>query len=77
MLRTPEDEWFDFYTGELVSTGGAVKICRNANDPLPIFAPDGAVVPMEENGKTVSQFWYAYDKSLYPKSATETINPYV
>ena len=32
---------------------------------------------MEENGKTVSHFWYAYDKSLYPKSATETINPYV
>ena len=43
----PPGKWFDFYTGELVSTGGAVKICRNANDPLPRFAPDGAVVPME------------------------------
>ena len=32
---------------------------------------------MEENGVTVSHFWYAYDKSLYPKSATEKINPSV
>ena len=31
---------------------------------------------IEENGKTVSHFFYAYDKSLYPASATEIINPH-
>ena len=32
---------------------------------------------MEENGKIVSRFFYAYDKSLYPSGADEIINPYV
>lgn len=31
---------------------------------------------MEENGRTVTHFFYAYDKSLYPASATEIINPH-
>ena len=32
---------------------------------------------MEEDGKTVSNFFYAYDAARYPKSATEIINPNV
>ena len=53
----PPGKWFDFYTGELVSEGGIVEIKRGPYDPMPIFAPDGAVVPLEENGEiTVRKF---------------------
>ncbi len=48
----PRGKWFDFYTGELVSEGGVTEIRRAPDSPLPIFAPDGAVVPLKENGKT-------------------------
>ena len=47
----PPGKWFDFYTGELVSDGGEVQtVDCPANCPVPLFAPDGAVIPMEENG---------------------------
>jgi len=47
----PPGKWFDFHTGEFVSDGGAKTIEVPENAPLPLFAPDGAVVPLEENGR--------------------------
>lgn len=53
----PPGKWFDFYTGELVSSGGVLEISPEKNAPIPLFAPDGAVIPLEENGKlTVKSF---------------------
>ncbi len=51
MVVFPQGKWFDFYSGEFVSSGGVVEIQREPYSPLPIFAPDGAVVPLQEDGK--------------------------
>ena len=47
----PPGKWFDFYSGALVSDGGLKEIHCRPDDPLPIFAPDGAVVPIQTKEK--------------------------
>lgn len=46
----PPGKWYDFHSGEFVSDGGVLEIRRGEKDPLPLFAPDGAVVPLDKNG---------------------------
>ncbi len=47
----PPGKWFDFHTGELVSEqGGVVEFSYSDDSPMPLFVPDGAVIPVEEEG---------------------------
>ena len=47
----PPGKWFDFHTGKLIcENGGVIEISCGIHDPIPIFAPDGAVVPIQEKG---------------------------
>ena len=46
----PPGKWYDFHSGEFVSDGGVLEIRRGEKDPLPLFVPDGAVVPLDKNG---------------------------
>lgn len=47
----PPGKWFDFHTGELVSEqGGVVEFSYRDDSPMPLFVPDGAVIPVEEEG---------------------------
>lgn len=53
----PPGKWFDFYTGEFVSEGGVKEIAIAPDAPLPLFVPDGAVVPLDEDGEiTIRHF---------------------
>lgn len=53
----PPGKWYDFYTGKFVSDGGVLEYSIGANDALPIFAPDGTVIPfMKDNKLEVRHF---------------------
>jgi alpha-D-xyloside xylohydrolase len=41
----PNGNWFDFYTGEYVGNGEIITI-KTKLDRIPLFAKDGAIVPM-------------------------------
>lgn len=47
----PPGKWYDFYTGKFVSDGGVLEYSIGAYDALPIFAPNGAVIPFMKEGK--------------------------
>ena len=51
----PPGKWYDFYSGKCVTEqGGVLQIQVSANAPLPLFAPDGAVIPIQgEDGKLI------------------------
>lgn len=50
----PPGKWYDFHTGKLVaSQGGVQEIECPPQAPLPLFAPDGAVIPILENNEIV------------------------
>ena len=51
----PPGKWYDFHSGECVTEqGGVLQIQVSANDPLPLYAPDGAVIPLQgEDGKLI------------------------
>ena len=47
----PPGKWFDFHTGkQIVENGGVIELACNDLSPMPLFAPDGAVIPVKENG---------------------------
>jgi len=50
----PPGKWYDFYTGEAVACASGVQVIEyGADAPLPLYAPDGAVIPMEKDGELV------------------------
>lgn len=47
----PPGRWFDFHTGkQVVENGGVVEIFCGEHEPMPLFAPDGAIVPVKVDG---------------------------
>lgn len=50
----PPGKWYDFHSGKCVTEqGGVLQIQISANDPLPLFAPDGAVIPLQSDDGTI------------------------
>ena len=47
----PPGKWFDFYSGKLMTeNGGVFEMSCGEFSPLPLFVPDGAVIPVKEDG---------------------------
>ncbi|MBR2426591.1 MAG: DUF5110 domain-containing protein, partial [Lentisphaeria bacterium] len=50
----PPGKWYDFHSEKCVTEqGGVLQIQISANDPLPLFAPDGAVIPLQGDDGTI------------------------
>jgi alpha-glucosidase (family GH31 glycosyl hydrolase) len=51
----PKGNWYDFYTGEYVGNGEIISISPGL-DKIPVFAKDGAIIPMIQKIRQTSEW---------------------
>jgi alpha-D-xyloside xylohydrolase len=51
----PKGNWYDFYTGEYVGNGEIISISTGI-DKIPVFAKDGAIIPMIKKIRQTSEW---------------------
>ncbi len=60
----PKGNWYDFYTGALVGNGETIIIKTNL-EQIPLFAKDGAIIPMMSPGKSLEVRHYGTKGNTY------------
>jgi alpha-D-xyloside xylohydrolase len=51
----PKGNWYDFYTGEYVGNGEIISVSPGL-DKIPVFAKDGAIIPMIQKIRQTSEW---------------------
>jgi len=51
----PKGNWYDFYTGEYVGNGEIITVSPGL-DKIPVFAKDGAIIPMIQKIRQTSEW---------------------
>ena len=51
----PPGKWYHFASGSYAGNGEVIRLVVGPHDPLPLFVKDGAVIPLQKDGKLTTR----------------------